>query len=319
MRAPMRPSSLIGKWKKSAVMPSVGVMARSGYSGMAVGQPSVPLTYQKNLAQVERARYPTHMSVMAILTEDFLAELPDDPQAAFGMVLRRADAYLADALQAVDETEGRSWHAYETAQHTAMNTIVAVAKRYEIEPFASMVVPPRKGFESEHFTEFKVAFDHYAAQLILDNSIRSKRDAVAIDPKLKDRLRQHVHGIKTLIDQADMPEPRRAVLHKRIADFEAALEKPRVNVVILAGVMVAILASATNVAQLADSQAMHKLVATIMTTIGQAKAIDEEQRELPPAQPPQPLLPPRPADNVAGPPKGRGKTFTAALDDEISF
>lgn len=252
---------------------------------------------------------------MEILTEEFLAELPDDPQAAFGMVLRRAEAYLAEALQAADDN---SWYIYETAQHTAMNTIIGVAKRYEIQPFASMVVPPRKGFGSEEFIEFKVDLDHYAAQLMLDNSIRGKRDAIMIEPKVKDRLRQHVHGIKTLIDQADIPEPRRAVLHKRIADFEVALEKPRVNVAILAGVMVALLAGAADVAQLADSQTMHKLVATIMVTIGQAKAIDEEKRELPPVQPPQPLLPPR-ADHVAGSPKGRGKMFTADLDDEIPF
>jgi hypothetical protein len=258
------------------------------------------------------------MSVMEILTEEFLAELPDDPRAAFGMVLRRADGYVAEAHQAVDENESSSWHTYETAQHTAMNTIIAVAKRYEIQPFASMVVPPRKGFGSEHFTEFRVDLDHYAAQLVLDNSIRSKRDAIAIEPKVKDRLRQHVHGIKTLIDQADMPEPRRAVLHKRIAEFEAALEKPRVNVMMLAGAMVAILAGAANVVQLADSQTMHKLVATIMATIGQAKAIDEGKRELPPIQPPQPLLPPRSADYAAGR-KEQRETFATDLDDEIPF
>jgi hypothetical protein len=259
------------------------------------------------------------MSVMEILTEEFLAELPDDSQAAFGMVLRRADNYVSEALQAVDATENSSWQGYETAQHEAMNTIIAVAKRYEIEPFASMTVPQRKGFGSEQFTEFKVDLDHYAAQLLLDNSIRGKRDAVAIEPKFRDRLRQHVHGIKVLIDQADMPEPRRALLHKRIADFEAALEKPRVNVVMLAGAMVGILAGAANVAELADSQTMQKLVGTIMATIGQAKAIDEEKRELPPVQPPQPLLPPRPADFVAAPPKGQRETFSADLDDEIPF
>lgn len=270
------------------------------------------------LVGIERARYPTRMSVMNILTVEFLAELPDDSRAAFGMVLRRAEAYVAEALQAVDEGESSSWRTYETAQHTAMNTIIAVAKRYEIQPFANMVVPPRKGFESEHFTEFKVDLDHYAAQLVLDNSIRSKRDAVAIEPKIKDRLRQHVYGIKALIDQADMAEPRRALLHKRIAEFEAALEKPRVNVVMLAGAMVAILASAANVAELADSQTMHKLVATIMATIGQAKAIDEEKRELPLVQPPQPLLPPRSADYVAGA-KERRETSTPNLDDEIPF
>lgn len=255
---------------------------------------------------------------MQILTEEFLAELPDDAQAAFGMVLRRVDAYLAEALNAVDDS-GNNWYTYEAAQHTAMNTIIAVAKRYEIQPFASMIVPARKGFGSEQFTEFKVDLDHYAAQLLLDNSIRNKRDAVAIGPKIKDRLRQHVHGIKTLIDQADMPEPRRAALHKRITDFEAALETPRVNVVMLGGIMVAILAGAANITQLADSPAMHKLVATIMHTIGEAKAIDDEKRELPPAQSPQPLLPPRPAGQVPAPSKGRHKPTTADLDDEIPF
>ncbi|MGE5514229.1 MAG: hypothetical protein ACM31D_00250 [Bacteroidota bacterium] len=258
------------------------------------------------------------MSVLDILTEEFLAELPDDPQVAFGMVLRRAETYVTEALQAVDDSERSSWYAYETAQHTAMNTIIAVAKRYEVQPFASMVVPPRKGFDAEQFTEFKVDLDHYAAQLLLDNSIRNKRDAVAIDSKIKDRLRQHVYGIKTLIDQADMPEPRRAMLHKRIADFEAALEKPRVNVVMLAGVMVAVLAGAANVTQLADSQAMHKLVATIMATIGEAKAIDEEKRDHPQINPPQPLLPPRPTDYVSSLKKEQN-AFAAGLEDEIPF
>jgi hypothetical protein len=64
---------------------------------------------------------------------------------------------------------------------------------------------------------------------------------------------------------------------------------------------------------------MQKLVATIMATIGQAKSIDEDKRELPPAQPPLSLSPPRPADHVAGAPKGSRETFSADLDDEIPF
>jgi hypothetical protein len=256
---------------------------------------------------------------MEILTDEFLAELPDDPQAAFGMVLRRADAYVAEALRAVDDSENNSWYTYETAQHTAMNTIIAVAKRYEIQPFAGMVVPPRKGFGSADFTEFKVDLDHYAAQLVLDNSIRNKRDAIAIELKLKDRLRQHVHFIKTLIDEAEMPESRRASLHRKIAEFEAALEKPRVNVALLTKILVGILAGTAACTQIADSPAMNKLVSNIMTTIGQAKSIDEEKRELPPIQPPQPLLPPRPADYVIGPPGDRRGAFSAGLDDEIPF
>jgi hypothetical protein len=103
------------------------------------------------------------MSVMAILTDEFLRELPDDPRVAFGLVLRRAEAYLADAERAADETHGNGWHDYVTAQHTAMNTIIAVAKHYDIQPFATMIIPRRKGFDSETFDEFKVDLDHYTA------------------------------------------------------------------------------------------------------------------------------------------------------------
>jgi hypothetical protein len=69
------------------------------------------------------------MSVSAILDDDFLAELPEDNHLAFAMVIRRAEAYLTDALTKVDDSEQSSWYAYETAQHTVMNTIMAVARR----------------------------------------------------------------------------------------------------------------------------------------------------------------------------------------------
>ncbi len=258
------------------------------------------------------------MSVLAILDDDFLAEMPEDNHVAFGMVLRRADAYLTDALTKVDESEQSSWYGYETAQHTAMNTIIAVARRFEIEPFASMAVPRRKGFSSEKFAEFKVDLDHYTAQLLSDNSIRTKRDAISIEPKAKDRLRQHIHGIKTLIDQAEMPEPRRAALHKKIADFEAALDKPRVNIVMLCGVMVAILSGAANVAVLADSPVMSRLVSNIMSTIGQAKAVEDEKRELAPVEPPRIALPPRPPETPA-PRQDPGKSRGEDLDDDMPF
>jgi hypothetical protein len=267
------------------------------------------------------------MSVMEILTEEFLAELPEDPQVAFGMVIRRVDGFLAQALERAESDN--VWGHYEDAKYTAMNTLVAVARRFGIEPFASMQVPQRRQFGYEDFDDFKCDLDHYAAQLVLDNSMRAKRDSIEIEPRLKERLRQHVHGIKTLIDQSDMPEPRRAALHKKIADFEAALEKSRVNVALVAAILVGILSGTANVAQIADSAALGKLVSNIMTTLGQAKAVDQATRELPPAQPSQPLLPPRRpepeinfGDSALGGPSSKAKsreTFTADLDDEIPF
>ena len=86
----------------------------------------------------------------------------------------------------------------------------------------------------------------------------------------------------------------------------------------LAGGMVMILAGAANISQLVDSPAMNKLVATIMATIGEAKAIDEEKRDLPPVQSPKPLLPPRPDDITADSKEREGPSSTG-LDDDIPF
>jgi len=234
------------------------------------------------------------------------------------MVLRRAETYVAEALQEVDDNERSSWYNYETAQHTAMNTIIAAAKTYEIEPFSQMIVPQRKNFGSDQFNDFKVDLDHYTAQLLLDNSIRSKRDAVEIDQKHKSRIRGHIHAIRELIDKADMPETKRALLLKRLSELEIALEKPRVNIVGLSHIIVAIFACTASVTQIADSAAIHKLVTTIMATIGEAKAIDEEKRELPLPHPPQPLLPPRPSDYAAKSEKSHDSS-EGNLDDEIPF
>lgn len=52
-----------------------------------------------------------------------------------------------------------------------------------------------------------------------------------------------------------------------------------------------------------------------MVTIGEAKAIDEK-RDLPQINPPQSLLPPRPADYISSL-KEAQKAFAADLDDEI--
>jgi hypothetical protein len=80
-----------------------------------------------------------------------------------------------------------------------------------------------------------------------------------------------------------------------------------------------ILASTANIAALADSAQVHKLIGTIMATIGQAKAVDDAKRELPPGQPPHALLPPRPKEQATPPSKARSAASKGDLDDDIPF
>lgn len=255
------------------------------------------------------------MGALDILTTEFLAELPDDPQMAFVKLIGYVDHYIDQAMRedyaSIYGTMARLLgkpSRVAAAQRSAISAVRALAKRFGIEPFASLAQPPLRNEDfSTYYFQFKAELDDYVLQFALNNRIGDKRD-ITIESNVKDRIRQHIHGIKTLIDRADILESQRAVLHKRIADFEAALDKSRVSVVALAVALVAILAAVANVSQLADSPAMGKLVATIMAAIGQAKASDEAKRELPVAEPPHARLPQRPREAGAEPER--------ALDDE---
>jgi hypothetical protein len=130
------------------------------------------------------------MSVFEIITSELLDEIAElESQAAFTMIARRALAYVSRALGKVDDNEQASWAIYEDAQHTAMNAIIAAAKRLDVTPFDEMQVPRRREFGSRDFVDFQADLDHYLTQILLDSGLRDRRDAVVIPPKVKDRLR----------------------------------------------------------------------------------------------------------------------------------
>jgi len=257
------------------------------------------------------------MSIFEILSAEFLAELSDDPREAFSMIVGRATEYLSERLKQVDDNERSSWHEYENAQHTVMNVIIASAKRLNVEPFASMEVPQRDNFGSRDFVQFQSDLDHFVTQLVLDNSIRTRREAVVMSPKIKGRIRSLLHAIRQQIDAAAMPEARRAALHAKLAQFEAELEKKRVPVFMAARIILEVLSISANVLALSDSATFHKLIGNVMQAVAEAKAADDENRQLPSSEPPRAILPPR--KNFDPRPSGPRESFPADLDDEIPF
>jgi hypothetical protein len=101
--------------------------------------------------------------------------------------------------------------------------VIAAAKKYEIEPFATLSVPRLKSFGSDEHRQFKADLDHYLTQLLLDNSSRSKRDSVLMSPQLKDTVRTYIFHLRSLIEKSeDLDEPKRQVLLRRLrADPES--------------------------------------------------------------------------------------------------
>ena len=256
------------------------------------------------------------MSIFQILPADFRNELPDDARLAFGMIVERTMEWLAEQLERVDETESASWRAYESDQLSAMNVIIASAKHYEIEPFSKMVVPHREKFGSADFTEFQSELDHYLIQMMLDDTSRLRRDSVPIEAKARDKIREYLNALKKLIDDAEMSDSKRAALRTKLSQFESELEKSRVPVFVIARILLEVVSLSANVVALAESPNFHKLISNAFQAVAVAKAEDDENRRLPPTEPPRALLPPRPPEDRRKPSR---PAETYDLNDDIPF
>jgi len=257
------------------------------------------------------------MNFFDLITREELDDAPDDPQLAFTQLVGHAEKRLADYTNKFDDDRD-SWQAIEEARHGFMNVVIALAKAYKIEPFASLEVPRHEKFDIDVHRQFKSDLDHYMTQLLVNNSIERKRDSVQLAPKVKDKIRSYVHGLKTAIDNGDFTDSKRARLHKILSEFEAELDKRRLSFLAVTKLAIVILSVPGGL--WGSYEAVTKLTNNVLQAIGEAKTVEDESRLLPDAKPPARLLPPRKDDNSLVPKAKKGpKRFPADLDDEIPF
>ncbi|WP_206366421.1 hypothetical protein [Sphingomonas gei] len=206
-----------------------------------------------------------------------------------------------------------AWRAMNTLQNSFMNVILAAAKRYEVEPFYSMSVPRRGDFKDDEYDQFVFDLEHYITQLVLDNSLRSRRDSVEILPKSKDALRSYVHSLRNCIETSQLTDAKREALLKKLDSFEAELEKKRLGLLSVAKVTFEVLAIPG--ALWASGDMTVKLVTNVMQVVAEARAAEHEAKPLPSTEPFKALMPPRPTK--AAPQFGGG--FPDDLDDDVPF
>lgn len=257
------------------------------------------------------------MNVFDFFTQDELEDAPEDNVLAFAYLVRIAQAKLNDRTSGWDEEDRTQWQWIEEARHGFMNTVVGLGKAYGIEPFSSMDMPRYDDFNVAVHRQFKADLDHYMTQLVVGNAMRTRRDSVKLAPEAKETIRTHLHHIKTHLDKAVMPDAKRLVLMKKLAEFEAALEKDRLNLVAVGRVVFEILSVSCNVLALSDSETLKRLMTTVLADVAVAKAADDEQRRLPPVDPAPLMLPPRREEPK--PKRAPREDFSADLDDEIPF
>lgn len=249
------------------------------------------------------------MNIFEFITREELEDLPDDPHLAFTQFVGHAQLRLSERASQLDGgSDQESYYHLEEARHGFMNVVIAAAKRYKIEPFASMDVPTYKQFDLDTHRQFKADLDHYMTQLLLDNVVRERSNSLPLTPKAKDRIRAHIHGLKTCLDNAELSDAKRAVLIKKLSDFEAELDRTRLSLLAVTRITLEILALPGAV--WASGEMVAKLTNNVLQEVAEAKVADDEARQLPPPKKPMQLSAPRravPTSNYDD------------LDDDIPF
>jgi len=252
------------------------------------------------------------MNIFDFINQDEIDDLVEyEPAIAFMTLVRIAQRRLAERTRELEQ-EDAGWRAIEEARHGFMNVVVAAAKTFKVEPFASMEVPRIGNYDDNAHRQFKSDLDHYMTQLVLHGSETKKRDAVAIGADTRTIIRTYLHHLREVIDRGEMTDGRRKALLRRLADFEAELEKQRVSLVAVAVLAVTLMSAPGVAAESVDAVA--RLVGSILREVGEAKAAEDETRLL--AGPkPLALMPPRKKRVSDGP----RESFNQDLDDEIPF
>lgn len=249
------------------------------------------------------------MNIFDFITQEELEDLPDDPHLAFTDFVGHAQRRLSERASQLDGgSDQESYYHLEEARHGFMNVVIAAAKRYKVEPFASMDVPTYKEFDYETHRQFKADLDHYMTQLLLDNVVRERSNSVPLTPKAKDRIRGHIHGLKTCLDNAELSDAKRAALIKKLSEFEAELDRTRLNLLAVTRITLEILALPGGV--WATYEMVTKLTTNVLQEVAEAKVADDEARQLPPQRKPIQLSAPR---------REVPTTNYDELDDDIPF
>jgi hypothetical protein len=255
------------------------------------------------------------MNVLDFISLDQLDELPEDGNQAFADLVRIASRNFTNGTANLNDNDEGDWRRLQDARYGFVNVLIAAAKRFDVKPFSTMEVPTLDGFGERDYRQFRADLDHFLTQLLIDNSVRSKRDSVEIESPVREKIRDYINALKQCIDKAELTDVKRGSLRSKLAEFEKELDKKRLSIVAVANMAVVILGVPG--ALWASYEITQKLVTNIMESVAEAKVADDDRRKLPPTQGPIALLPPRAPEVHNSKPNSKG--FGSKLDGEIPF
>jgi len=248
-----------------------------------------------------------------------LDELPEDPQLAFIEFVRIAQPRLNERIEGLNPSQEDEWTLVEDARYGFQNVVLGAAKKFRIEPFASLTMPSLRDFDANQFRQFRADLTHYITQIMLSAADQDRSDSVALPTKSTDSIRAYIFHLREAIEKAEhITDAKRAALLRRLDALEAELGRKRVRYLVIARVVIELLAIPGALAQTYDLIA--PLATKILREIGEAKIIEDDEKRIP-FHEPIALLPARPPEGQRKATKRRNARDFAMvdLDDEIPF
>jgi hypothetical protein len=103
-----------------------------------------------------------------------LDDLPEDPQAAFIGVVRLAEPRLSVRLKELGARDQDTYEEIDDARYSFQNLVLGAAKKFDIEPFASLEMPTLKEHTDQNYRQFRADLTHYITQIMLTLADRDR-------------------------------------------------------------------------------------------------------------------------------------------------
>lgn len=204
-----------------------------------------------------------------------------------------------------------------------INKVLAAARAYEIPALQNWSVPSVRDDVEDVYVNFTTDVDNFTTQVRIQNMPRNRQNSVGLDGNTKAKIHHHIERIRTAIEKAALPEPKRDSLYGKLNRFAAEVDRARTN--LQAGMAVYIEVCDGIGQGFKKLESARKWIDSIAALLGRAKADEDSLRPM--------LLGPQerkqleaPRARIEGPPAKQQTTQSGPpwdaptggdLDDEI--
>jgi hypothetical protein len=233
-----------------------------------------------------------------MITDEELADLPDDPEHAFVLYERRIRERLHKDLE-ISENQ----YAVESCQITYMSHVLAAVKALDLGILGNWTVPSTSDDVNTYYRNFVTEVDGFTVQFRFRHARRVKQFSVAFDAAAKAKLRHHLEQMREVVDRLDVPDRKREALINRITALNDEIDRDRTRFEAFAALVV----------ETSDQmEPLRKWIEPIAGIFRKSKEIEQER------EPPRLPSPPK---RIGGPkqPQAPQRKKQVDLDDDVPF